>query len=410
MFRDGSGNYANIDDEDAATSQVILNTLVEIGIDTIAGTRATFVNFPRNFISGRYPIPFEQHQLVIEVLENIEIDDSVIADLKRLSDEGYRIALDDFIFTDELASLVELADIVKVDLRAQDAVQLTEQVEKLKRFDVTLLAEKVETMEEFEICRELGFELFQGYFFSKPQVIKGKRIAHNKLAVMQILTALQNPDTDVKDLLPMICQDVSLSYKLLKYMNSAAMGLRRQIDSIQQALVLLGMNRFRKMVTLIALSSIEGKPPELMKLALVRAMMCEVLAQQLGRDDGQSFFTAGLLSTLDALMDNPLPEVLKELPLSDDLHGALLDKEGAMGAALHCTLSYEQGNWEQATCATLAPSQIRDAYFEATAWTDNVDEMAGLLSTEKKASSLDIICGKKSAASPEQDDALAVSS
>jgi len=368
LFRSGESNRADITNGDRATSQVILNAFMEIGLDTVVGQKLAFINLTRDFILQDYSRVFPADRVVMEVLEDIPVDAELIAAVRRLSTQGYTIALDDFIYHDDLQPLVEIADIIKVDVLALDRMAVQEHAALLRQYNVKLLAEKVETQDDFKYCRDLGFDYFQGYFFCRPEIIKGQRVPANRLVTLQTLAKLQNPDVDFRELEEIISRDVSLSYKLLRVINSAFYALPRRVDSLRRALAMLGTRMITTWVSLIILSGIDDKPHELMVTAMVRAKMCEMLAQALAQAGKEAFFTVGLFSALDALMDSPMQEVLQSLPLSDDVKAALLSYEGLLGTALRCVLSYERGEWHEVHCASLDRAAITDAYLQAIAW------------------------------------------
>lgn len=374
LFRAGDTDAANVVDGDSATSQVIVNTFMEIGLDAIVGQHLAFINLTRSFFVENSTQVLPPERVILEVLEDIEPDTELQEGLRRLSEQGYRIALDDFIYHESLRPLVELADLVKIDIMDMDRATITEHVEQLKPYKVPLLAEKVETLEEFEFCKQLGFDYFQGYFFCKPNVVKSQRMPSNRLATLRLLSRIQDPQVDAKDLEELIAQDVTLSYKILRYINSAASGLPRQVESIHQAVVLLGLDTIKTWVTLLSLTSIEDKPIELLVTAMVRAKMCEELARAAKLDNTDSYFTVGLFSALDAMMDRPLPELLDELPLAAPVREALLEQEGHLGQALRCVLAYERADWRQAHCASLGMNRVRDAYFTAVNWARGITE------------------------------------
>lgn len=368
LFRDGNQNSANFVDGDYATSKVLINSLVEIGLENLVGNRLAFVNFTRGFLTGEFPLPFDKDQLVMEVLEDIQPDETVVNSLQKLVNDGYRIALDDYVFDEKLLSLVELADFIKVDFSLLNQSSIRHKIEELRDYPLKLLAEKIETYDEFEFAKELGFDLFQGYFLSRPQIIEEQTIPNNRLAILNLIGKLQNPNIGMEEIEELVAQDVSLSYKLLRYINSSAIGLRRKVSSIRQAVVLLGIHQLRTMITLIMLTGMDDKPLALIETAMLRAKMCEELALGLGREDQDTFFTVGLFSALDALMDCSMATILDRLPLSDDINGALLNYEGAMGAALSCTIAYERNEWDNVTCLYLDPTQMQQAFLNATAW------------------------------------------
>lgn len=370
LFRADVNNYAVFDDADQATSQVILNTFMEIGLENIVGDKLAFINFTRTFILGSYLFPFPQARIGLEILEDIRVDASIIESVRKLSAQGYLIVLDDFVYHDDLRPLLEMADIIKLDILALGHAGVLEHLDILKNYEVDMLAEKVETQDDFEFCKKLGFNYFQGYFFCQPNVIKGQRIPVNRLATLQILAKLQDPDTGMQELEALVSQDVSMSYKLLRCVNSSVYGLPIRVESISHALMVLGHQGLKAWASLIALSSIDDKPHELLQTALIRAKMCELLAVAMQRSNKEPFFTVGLFSVLDALMDVPMWELLNSLSVSADINQALLHQQGELGAILRCVLAYERGDWDNVNCPGLTHEQITHAYLEAVSWAD----------------------------------------
>ncbi len=368
LFRTADMNRAAITDGDKATSDVIINTFLEIGLDNIVSNRLAFINLTRSFFVNEHSISLPKDRVVLELLEDIEADEEVVAGVKRLSDQGYTIALDDFIYHESLKPLVQLANIIKIDIMALDRDEVRDHVQALRKHPLRLVAEKVETQEEFDYCMELGFDYFQGYFFAQPKVIRGQRLPNNRLAILKLLSRLQNPDISPQQLEDLIAQDVAFSYRILRYVNSAAFALPRTIESIQQAVIILGLKSIKSWTTLLAMSQVDNKPAELVITAMVRAKMAEELAraQKAGRPD--SFFTVGLFSALDALMDNTMEEILTQLPLADHISDALLHHKGIHGEVLSCVLAYERGQWDQIQPTRLNRSQIRDCYLTAVQW------------------------------------------
>jgi c-di-GMP phosphodiesterase len=374
LFRSSESNHARVTDGDRATSQVILNTFLELGLETIVGPKLAFINLTRGFILQDYSPVFPAGRVVLEVLEDIPVDAELVEAVSRLSSQGYLIALDDFIYHERLQPLVEVADIIKVDVLALDDVALREHAATLRQYKVKLLAEKVETQDRYKYCRNLGFDYFQGYFFCKPEVIRGQRVPGSRLVTLQLLAKLQEPDTTFGDLEQIISRDVSLSYKLLRVVNSAFYALPQKVDSLRQALLRLGTRQITTWVSLILLSGFDEKPHELMVTAMVRAKMCELLARALGRSSTEMFFTVGLFSALDALTDSPMEEVLKSVPLSDEITAALLSNAGMLGEALRCVLAYERGDWDAVHCFGLDGTTITDAYLQAITWTTETSD------------------------------------
>lgn len=369
LYRSDDDNRAKITEGDVATSQTLLNAFTEIGLDNLVGSRSAFINLTRSFLTGKYPLPLPSDRVVIEVLEDVEIDSELVQALTRLSRQGYTIALDDFVYREEVVPLLKLVNIIKLDVQALPEDDLRYHIATLGEYKhLKLLAEKVERLEEYEVCRELGFHYFQGYFFSRPRIIKRKRVPNNQVALVQLLAELQRPDTTVPKLESLISRDVGLSYKLLRYINSAFFGLPKPIESIQRAVVFLGTNVIKRWATLLVLSRVDDKPVELMVTAVVRAKMSETLAKAMGYEAEEICFTVGLLSVLDALLDMEMEKVLAMLTMSDEVNNALLHREGAPGKILDMVLHYEFNEWDEVRHSEVAPEIIRDAYLQAIAW------------------------------------------
>ena len=368
LFRRGEMPHAGVTDGNQATAQVLVNTFLELGLDTLVGAKRAFVNLTRDFLLQDYSLVFPTDRVVLEVLEDVAVDDDVLAALRNLSAQGYTIALDDFFYQEHLRPLVELADIIKIDVLASSRTTVAEQVEILRQYDVQLLAEKVETQEDFTYYKTLGFEYFQGYFFCRPDVVKGQRSPTNRLVILELLAKLQHPETTFHELEALISRDVSLSYKVLRAANAAIYSQARKVESIHQALRLVGLTAMTNIVSLFLLANIDDKPHELLITAMVRAKMCEQLARLMQQGNSATFFIVGLLSVLDAFMDRPMPDILPALPLADEIVEALLAHEGMLGATLHCVLAYEQGDWEAVHNLGCPRDLLVKTYLEALMW------------------------------------------
>jgi EAL and modified HD-GYP domain-containing signal transduction protein len=371
LHRAGAGNRMELTDGDQATTEVIIGSCMDFGLEALVGDRPAFINLTRSFVLGDRPLPFPQDRIVLEVLEDIAFDPPVLAGLARLSKRGFTIALDDFKFRPEAIPALEIADMVKVDVLQHSPAQLEHQVSQLRPFGVALLAEKVESHEMFARCKRLGFEYFQGYFLCRPNLIEGHRHTSHRGALVSLLAALQKPDAELKDLEALIVQDSALTLRLLRYMNSAGMGLRRTITSIRQALMLIGSRTIQNWVTLILLAGVENKPAELTRTALVRARMCELIAISECKPQPATYFTAGLLSLLDAALDWPMHELLQQLPVHEQIKAALLSRGGELGETLQGVSDYEQGAWEQLSQDPARSALYRQCYFDALQWAED---------------------------------------
>ena len=371
LYRTNIINQANIIDADLASCETILNSFLHIGIENLVGSALGFINLPREFVVNDSLTPMLRDQSVLELHESIPADDDVVDGLKRLKSDGYLIALDDFVFHKELVPLIALADFIKIDVRTLVKTDLEHQVNQLRPYAVKLVAEKVETHEAFEDCHDLGFDYFQGYFFCYPVMLSRKTLPSNKLVVLNLLSKLHDPQTDAIELEKILVQDIALSYKLLRYINSAAFALRREIDSIKDAILLLGLNNLKNWVSLILMSKhVDSKPIELIKTGIIRGKMCEVLAEIRHPEVKHQMFIIGLFSVLDALMDQPLVELLDNVTLSTSIKLALLDKAGVQGEIYDQVLQYEKCLWDELDNNITNPMEYTQSYLNAVNWAD----------------------------------------
>ncbi|WP_435099617.1 EAL and HDOD domain-containing protein [Arhodomonas sp. AD133] len=366
LCRNGGG--AGVTDGNTATASVITGGFAEIGLRELVGSGLAFINLTRDWILSHDNLPFSHTRVVLEVLEDITVDDALLAALHALRARGATVALDDYVYREDTAALLPLADIVKIDVLAHTTEEVEALVARLRRHQCKLVAEKVETPEQFEWCKALGFDYFQGYFLCHPKLVTARSLAVNRLSLIELLQCLYAPDMDVQALVAIIDRDPSLTYKLLRAVNSASYGLPRRVDSIREAVVLLGTETLRNWAALIAMSRVDDKPVELMTMAVLRAAMAEELARRLGHVGTGAFFTVGLFSLLDAIMDAPLEALVEALPVSESVSGALLRREGTMGEVLGNVLAYEHGDWASLDDSRLPRSELRDAYLQATAF------------------------------------------
>lgn len=370
LFRGGPTDVARFADGDRATSEVITSSVVDIGLDNLVGAHPAFINATTGFLNGELPLPAQKGRIVLEVLEDVEIDSALVRQLEVLSREGYRLALDDFVYRPGCESLLGIADYVKLDVQALGQRELAEHVRRLRRYDARLIAEKVEDYAMLTACRELGFDMYQGFFFCRPRLVSGKRPATNRLVVMQLIAKLQDPATNVDELERLVTCDPALSYRLLKYINSAYCGLRVKVTSIRQALIMVGTDLVRSWATLLVLSRLtDGKPTELITTALIRARMCEILGERAG-GDARQYFTVGLLSVLDALLDLDMEQVVAGLPFDDEVCAALRDHTGTLGTTLGRVIDYERGSVPR----EVARPELAEVYVQALTWSTEMQE------------------------------------
>jgi EAL and modified HD-GYP domain-containing signal transduction protein len=372
----GPGNHAQIDDEDGATIDVLLSAFNDLGINDVIGNKKAYVNFTSNILLNKMP-PFSPKQLVIELLENQEVTPELLKALGRLKKKGYKIALDDFCLTKDTISLIDYADIIKLDVLADPPSSWADYIPRLKDKGIILLAEKVENYDVFDECKELGFDLFQGYFFAKPKVISGKRISNNKLTVLNLLGQLNGRDVNFSEITKLISLDTNLSYNLLRTINSGLFNLPSKVESIKHALTMLGLNHLKNWINFLALSSLDNKPQALTDLAMVRAKMCEEMGKMVTKKAAaDDYFTVGLLSLIDAFFDMPMEDLVKKISLTESMRDALLHRRGEMGQVLDCVIKYQDANWQNSdqnntdNCEALPFENMANAYIDSLKWAE----------------------------------------
>lgn len=382
LFRNGAADKAEFLDGDLATTSVLLNAYTESSAPQLLNGKPGFINISRTMISA---LPgFARKFLVVEILEQEHGYDDLPGLAKQLRDRRFRVALDDFSMSDYKPELIDAADIVKLDVLMYDEQSLALAVDTLRQHSVKLLAEKVETQEMFQRCLSLGFDLYQGYFFCRPELVHGHILDANRKAIFDLIRELYQPEVDIDRITSVVKRDVVLSYKLLKLVNSSFYRRAQQVDSISHAVMLLGINRIRSWATLVSLGKLNHKPEELQTESLIRAYMCEWLAGKLESDQQAAGFSAGLLSSLDAWFDYPMEELMEVLPLSEELRLALVDKTGPIGRLLTMVIQYMHSQWhdiqqQDLDELSLTLNDISDAYTYAI---EHTDQMSVLLTEE----------------------------
>jgi c-di-GMP-related signal transduction protein len=383
LFRSNAGqNEFDGTEGGLATKQVLANSLLVIGLENLVGTKKAFVNFGRGPLLQGWHASLPPESTVIELLETVEPDAEVLEACRKLREDGYRIALDDFVFRPGCEDLLDIADLVKIEIQSVPRPEQELLVRSSKARGLQVLAEKVETHEEFEWARQAGYDYFQGYFFARPVMMRGRQIPTAKLHCLRLLQEAQRPELDFERLEKLILQDVSLSYQLLRYVNSPLFSLSGNIRSIRQALLFFGEIELRKWIALATLArTAENKPSELIRHSLVRARFCESVARLAKNGLQQSAFLTGLFSLLDALIDRPLEETLSAMRLAPEIAAVLAGKapEGDRLAAVYeLARSYELADWrrveEIALRLQIATASLGEVYCEAAGWAQQVLE------------------------------------
>jgi c-di-GMP-related signal transduction protein len=377
-------------DEERATASVIVETFTGIGIDTIVGAHPAHVRVSRRFLLELHAFALPPERVVLEIPAPDVVDAALVAVLERLAEQRYRISLACDPRGAVPTALSLLADSVKLDVGGLELAEIAGVGQRFGRATPTLLAAGVDTPALMERCAEAGFDRFQGFFFCTPDVVQAQTLPSARIAELRSLAGLYAQGTTFEELEELIARDVALSYRLLCYLNSAYFGLPRRVSSVREALTLLGTKAVRRWATLIALSGVQDAPHELTVTALLRARLCELIGRALRTGSAsdtapEAFFTVGLLSVVDAIMQAPLPQILDALPLADDVQAALLERRGPLGDALQAVIAYERGDLTSARQhARGAP--LPELYLTAMRWADSASESIVRSTTETSAS------------------------
>lgn len=361
------------------TSRVLIHSLINIGLDSIVGQYPAFINATEPLLLGHEIELFPSDRVVFEILETVEPSAVLAERIGYLRQRGLRFAVDDFVYDPRWDPILEQVQFVKLDVLASP-VESEAQLKPLRHPGVQLLAEKIETYEAFQRYLDLGFDLFQGYFFCRPETLSGRAPDANKLSVIRVLGALSDPDTSNTQLAALISQDATLCFQLLRLSNSAAMQRHRAVETIEDAVVRVGTDNIRHWVSLLLLTHTKTrKPHELLFTAMTRARMCEVLAQGEGSKNPGASFVAGLLSIADALLDRPFAELIASMPLTDQLREGLLEHQNDIGKRLKQVLDYERMLASGGTVRAdrLQVNRLRTVYFEALRWTQQLESRMG---------------------------------
>ncbi len=348
LFRTSLDNAFPDIDGDTATSGVLSNTFFSFGLSDILAGKPGLINFTRDLLVRQVPLLFPKDHIIIEVLEDIEPDPKVITALKELNAKGFRIALDDFVYDKKFDEMVDLCHMIKFDLMETPLDTLAPIVSSVvKDRPIRLLAEKVETYEEFEQAKAMGFSLFQGYFFSRPEILSKKGMTTNQINNLKLINETGRLEPDLTLIETLIKKDVSVSFKLLKFINSAYFNRPSPIDTIKDAITFMGINELKKFINVVVVSDLSpGKPNELFRSSVIRARMCEQCGRILKtRYSGDELYILGLFSTMDAIMDMKMDDILMGIALSDRIKDALLGKDQLFRQLLDLVISFEHANW-----------------------------------------------------------------
>jgi c-di-GMP-related signal transduction protein len=383
LYRSHRLDQAGVVDDTASTLQVLATSLLASGLDMVRSEVPAFINFGQDLLITEWTSLFPPENVVIEILETVQPDENVIAACLELKKLGYQMALDDV--TESTSCLADFAKFVKVDFRLTTREQQVDLASEFRKKGKRLLAEKVETHEEFEWALKAGYDYFQGFFFARPMLLKGHQIPSVKVNALRLLQETQHEDLDFDRLESIIKCDISLSYKLFRYVNSALFARSKAISTVRHALVCLGEVDIRRWVVLATLPTLgSGSVGELIAHALVRARFCEMLAQAIHLPNPSDAFLVGMFSLLDAFVHRPLPEILGEMSLSDSIKGPLLGSgtKGPIDLVYEAALRYEAGDWNAlpplAQSLGLVGVAIADLYISAIDWSNRTLNLLGI--------------------------------
>ena len=383
LFRNGTDDFFPGSDSDQATADVINSSFFLKIVDDLTGGKKAFINFTPRLIKQQIMTILPSQSLAVELTETFEKDPDVLEACRQLKEKGYMVVLDDFVFYKNSDALIKVADMVKVDFVATKEVERKSIAQRIKPFGVSLLAEKVESYFDFKQAKELGYEYFQGYFFGRPEVFSGRDIPGYTVNYLNMLREASRSEIDFDKLEQIFRRDVALSFKILKFINSAFFGVRNKVSSVRQALVLLGRKEILKWVSLLALQNIaQDKPDEVVVLSLIRARFGELLALKLGwtkRSD--QAFLVGLFSLVDAMLDRPMDDILRELPLDDEIIVALLRGDNDLGRMNAMARHYEKAEWDKfavlANELGIASKDVAELYRQSLVWAQGLFVLLG---------------------------------
>lgn len=375
LYRRSMNNFYEGLDDNKATAELINNTFLTMHFHELTSGTKAFINFSQDMLIKEIPLLLPKESTIVEVLERVEVNDSLITACKKLKEEDYIIALDDFVFNESYLPLIELAHIIKIEFSTVDYDIQKSLINKYRK-RIKFLAEKVETREEYQLALNMGYDYFQGYFFSKPVIMKSKEIGSLNTNIIRILDVLKEEEPDYQKITEIIETDLDLSYKLLKLTNSVIFGTRNKIYSIKHALVQLGITELRKWVYLLMLKDIQNlENKELIKTCLIRAKLMELIAVKTGNNDKKSeYFLTGMFSSVDDLMNRNMRELTNELPLTADVKKDLLGENNEIKKILDIVINFEAWNREEIhNNIDITPEIFMSSYIEALMWVLELD-------------------------------------
>lgn len=367
LFR-GEGYDNNTFDGDRATTEVLLNAFTELDLESAVNNELAFINYTKPLLANP-PEHFKGH-LVIELLESIEIDPTFVTLIETLANKGYVFALDDFEPGSAAEALLPHVKYIKLDVQALSQAQMQSFCERLQHQHITLIAEKIESYEQYEFCRGLGIPLFQGYYFAKPEVMSGENLSPSKLVTLQLMANLANPKVGFDEIQNIVASDATLTFKLLKLVNSSYYRRAAEIESLRHAMVILGIHGLRSVVSMLLMVSINENNPAMQSISLTRAHFMEALAKRLQPDLAAQAFTTAVLSSLEQSLGERAEVLINSLHIIERIKTALSQRAGLLGSMLTIAIANERlieedMDWDLLTSHGVDRSELAEMYIEA---------------------------------------------
>lgn len=374
LFRDGEKNcFPNIS-PDEATSRILAASHLNVGLEAVTNGALAFINFHTDTLLHRFPTSLDPKNVVIEITETVDVSDDLVEACQQINAQGYRLALDDYDLEEKWQVLLPLISIVKFDITTVTDEQIREAVPLLKAHNIKLVAERVETKEQFHYYRQLGFDYFQGYFFARPEVIRHRKMSSSAVNMLELLKESTAAELNIENINTILERDVSLSYLLLRFINNPTVNKRNEITSLKHAMTFMGEQEVRKFIALLSLANLsDGQPGEILSMSLVRARFCElILVAMKDQSKPNSGFLTGMLSLIDTLMEQEMRELVNKLPLPADVSGALCGENNHLKQCLQLANAFERGQWGKvrviSTRFGLTQKQLHETYINALSW------------------------------------------
>lgn len=368
LFRSGLGNAASMGDGDSAISEIIMNTFSDATLDDLVGDSPVLINLSRRYLLKSAPLNLPSQRTTIQILDDIQLDEAALESVRELKSVGYAIGVDDFQYSRASDSLLDMIDVVKLEMPTLLSSEGAYLIERLRRFNVAVIAGNIEDYSQFERCRAIGCDYFQGFFLGRPNNRLNSDIPSDSKDSLALLGESHAASTDLKALETIISRDPSLSEKLLRYINSAMYHHAFEIRDLNQAIMMLGINELRRWISIAVLCDAPGKPDELITLLLIRARMAELLSLEMAPQQSDACFMAGLFSGLDAVFSAPMETVVDQLTLPQDIRDSLLYRTGSVGQVLLAVLAYEEGDPSGLHLPLLTAEQVRQRYIDSIHW------------------------------------------